>query len=101
MREFSRRALLGSAAAAAAAAASTNAIAGERPPAGRAPKAPYRSMRDYIAALDAYGLVMRIPRVDQDAYEATALMYRMLGICTACAARPRLSSMKSRSTANG
>jgi len=38
---------------------------------------PFDSMRDYIAALDARGLVVRIPRVDQDAYEATALMYRM------------------------
>ena len=33
-------------------------------------------MRDYIAALDEWGLVIRVPRVDQDAYEATALMYR-------------------------
>ncbi len=41
------------------------------------PRAPFVSMRDYIAALDARGLVVRIPRVDQDAYEATALMYRM------------------------
>lgn len=39
-------------------------------------EAPFNSMRDYLAALDAAGLVVRIPRVDQDAYEATALMYR-------------------------
>jgi 4-hydroxy-3-polyprenylbenzoate decarboxylase len=39
-------------------------------------KAPFKSMRDYLAALDAEGLVLRIPKVDQDAYEATALMYR-------------------------
>ncbi len=39
-------------------------------------RAPYKNMRDYMAALDAKGLVLRIPRVDQDNYEATALMYR-------------------------
>ena len=41
------------------------------------PKAPFDSLRDYIAALDARGLVVRIPRVNQDEYEATALMYRI------------------------
>ena len=41
------------------------------------PRAPFGSFRDYVAALDAQGLVLRIPRVDQDAYEATALMYRI------------------------
>jgi 4-hydroxy-3-polyprenylbenzoate decarboxylase len=41
-----------------------------------APRAPFNSLRDYIAALDARGLVVRIPRADQDAYEATALWYR-------------------------
>jgi 4-hydroxy-3-polyprenylbenzoate decarboxylase len=39
-------------------------------------QAPFSSMRDYIAALDKAGLVVRIPKLDQDAYEATALMYR-------------------------
>jgi len=42
-----------------------------------APTAPFDTMRDYIAALESRGLVIRIPRVDQDAYEATALMYRI------------------------
>ena len=42
-----------------------------------APSAPFDSMRDYIAALEARGLVVRIPRVNQDEYEATALMYRV------------------------
>lgn len=49
-------------------------------PSGRKPSvsgAPFDSMRDYIAALEKWGLVMRIPRVDQDAYEAAALMYRI------------------------
>lgn len=41
-----------------------------------APSAPFNSLRDYIAALDAHGLVVRIPRADQDAFEATALWYR-------------------------
>jgi len=42
-----------------------------------APTAPFDSLRDYIAALDAHGLVVRIPRANQDEYEATALMYRI------------------------
>ncbi|MBM4196921.1 MAG: hypothetical protein FJ197_07465 [Gammaproteobacteria bacterium] len=39
--------------------------------------APYDSLRDYIAALEQRGLVLRIPRIDQDAFEAAALMYRL------------------------
>ncbi len=39
---------------------------------------PYESMRDYIYALEAKGRLLRIPEIDQDAYEATALVYRML-----------------------
>lgn len=39
--------------------------------------APFRSLRDYVAALDRHGLLVRIPRIDQDAWEATALMYRL------------------------
>ena len=38
---------------------------------------PFVNMRDYIAALDKAGLVVRIPRIDQDEYEAAALFYRM------------------------
>jgi 4-hydroxy-3-polyprenylbenzoate decarboxylase len=41
------------------------------------PKAPFDSLRDYIAALEAHGLVVRIPRVNQDEYEAAAMMYRV------------------------
>jgi len=40
-------------------------------------EAPFVSMRDYLNAMNDWGLVMRIPRVDQDEYEATALMYRL------------------------
>ena len=41
------------------------------------PTPPFDNMREYIAALDAYGLLVRIPRLDQDAYEIAALMYRL------------------------
>ncbi|MDP6436098.1 MAG: UbiD family decarboxylase [Gammaproteobacteria bacterium] len=41
-----------------------------------APKAPFDSIRDYMAALDAHGLVMRVPEIDQDEYQVTALMFR-------------------------
>jgi 4-hydroxy-3-polyprenylbenzoate decarboxylase len=40
-------------------------------------QAPFDSMRDFIAALDEHGLVVRIPRIDQDAYQVAAMMYRM------------------------
>ena len=43
-------------------------------PAGNAP---FDTMRDFVAALDARGLVVHIPRLDQDRYQVTALMYRM------------------------
>ncbi len=42
------------------------------------PAAPFDTFRDYIAALEAHGLVLRVPRIDQDAYEMTALMYRLI-----------------------
>jgi 4-hydroxy-3-polyprenylbenzoate decarboxylase len=35
-------------------------------------------MREMIEALDARGRLLRIDRVDQDAYEGTALMYRLV-----------------------
>jgi 4-hydroxy-3-polyprenylbenzoate decarboxylase len=41
-----------------------------------APKAPFDSIRDYIAALEAHGLLMRIPEIDQDNYQMTALMFQ-------------------------
>lgn len=41
-------------------------------------KAPFDSLRDYVAALEARGLLKRFGRIDQDAYEGTALMYRMV-----------------------
>ncbi len=50
---------------------------GQREPApSNVPRAPFDSIRDYIAALEAHGLVLRIPRIDQDEYQTTALMFR-------------------------
>ena len=37
---------------------------------------PIESMRDYVAALEAAGRLMRIAEMDQDKYEATAFAYR-------------------------
>jgi len=42
------------------------------------PTAPFDSLRDYIAAMEARGNVLRIAQVDQDTYEGTALMYRLV-----------------------
>ncbi len=44
---------------------------------GKVPGAPFDSLRDWMAAMEANGLVMRVPRIDQDKYHATALFYRM------------------------
>jgi len=43
-----------------------------------APQAPFDSIRDYIAALEAHGLLLRIPRIDQDRYLTTALLFRAI-----------------------
>ena len=42
------------------------------------PTGPFDTCREMIEALDARGRLLRIDRVDQDAYEATALMYRLV-----------------------
>jgi 4-hydroxy-3-polyprenylbenzoate decarboxylase len=81
MSTFTRREILGTAVGAATAVSgysgsSAMANEGESASAVIAPQAPFRSMRDYVAALEAYNLLIRIPRVDQDAFEGTALMYR-------------------------
>ena len=39
---------------------------------------PFDSFRDYVRALEDRGLVMRVPRLDQDQYEMTALTYRLI-----------------------
>jgi 4-hydroxy-3-polyprenylbenzoate decarboxylase len=46
--------------------------------AGQRTVAPFDSLRDYVQALEENGLLMRFGRIDQDAYEGTALMYRMV-----------------------
>jgi len=43
-----------------------------------APQAPFDSVRDYIAALEAHGLLLRVPRIDQDRYQTTALLFRAI-----------------------
>jgi len=55
---------------------SAGASAASPEPGGAAPVPPFDTLRDYVAALDAHGLLLRIPEVDQDAYEATGLVYR-------------------------
>jgi 4-hydroxy-3-polyprenylbenzoate decarboxylase len=76
MTQFTRRELLGSAAGVAALSSSLATQASAAPATESLPEAPYRSMREYVAALEAHNLLIRIPRVDQDAFEGTALMYR-------------------------
>jgi 4-hydroxy-3-polyprenylbenzoate decarboxylase len=56
-------------------AASAAGRAGAMTPA-TAPQPPFDTLRDYVAALDAHGLLLRIPEVDQDAFQATGLVYR-------------------------
>ena len=41
-----------------------------------APKPPFDSLRDWVAALEAHNLVLHVDRIDQDAYEATGLVFR-------------------------
>ena len=45
-------------------------------PTGPVPTAPFDSIRDYMAALDAHGLLMKFPEIDQDQYEATGIVFR-------------------------
>ena len=45
-----------------------------------APKAPFDSVRDYIAALDANGLLIEIDEIDQDAYHMTSLFLSLIHI---------------------
>jgi 4-hydroxy-3-polyprenylbenzoate decarboxylase len=46
--------------------------------AGPSARGPYDSFRDYVRALEDAGLVLRVPRLDQDQYEMTALTYRLI-----------------------
>lgn len=40
--------------------------------------APFDSLRDYLEAMDDWGLLARFRDVDQDAWEATAIMYHLV-----------------------
>ena len=42
-----------------------------------APQAPYDSIRDWVAALEAHGLLIRMGEVDQDAFHLTGLFYNL------------------------
>ena len=43
-----------------------------------APTAPFDTFREYMAATEAHGLVLRFDRLDQDAYEITAIIYALI-----------------------
>ena len=38
---------------------------------------PFDSLRDYVLALDARGMLLRVKEIDQDQFHATGLMYRL------------------------
>lgn len=48
-----------------------------RSPETNTPGPPFNSIRDWVSALDAHGLLLRIPEIDQDAYHATGLFFEM------------------------
>jgi 4-hydroxy-3-polyprenylbenzoate decarboxylase len=75
--KVSRRAFLAGARLALAAPAGA-AAAAAKPDAGNPPLAPFDSLREYIQAVEAHGLLNRFDAIDQDAYEGTALMYRLV-----------------------
>jgi len=50
--------------------------AAENPPA--APQTPFDTLREYVAALEAHGLLLRFDKVDQDAFEGTAIIYALI-----------------------
>ena len=43
-----------------------------------APTAPFDTLREYVAAIEAHGLLLRFDRVDQDAYEASGILYALI-----------------------
>ncbi len=43
-----------------------------------APKPPYDTLREYVAALEAYDLLLRFDRVDNDKFEAAAIVYALM-----------------------
>ena len=43
-----------------------------------APQAPFDTLREYVAALEAHGLLLRFEKVDQDAFEGAAIIYALI-----------------------
>jgi len=43
-----------------------------------APKAPFDTLREYVAALEAHDLLLRIDRVNNDEFEAAAIIYALI-----------------------
>ncbi len=43
-----------------------------------APKPPFDTLREYVAALEAYDLLLRFERVDNDEFEAAAIVYALM-----------------------
>jgi len=80
-KSLSRRGFIKATAAAAvaapAAAAVPGAAAGAKPAAATS-QPPYDSIRDYVAALEERGLVAHFDDVDQDSFDATAIMYTLI-----------------------
>jgi 4-hydroxy-3-polyprenylbenzoate decarboxylase len=76
-----RRKFLAATTGLAALTAGCSSVAGSATAANRnsaaAPTPPYDSIRDWVAAMDANGLLLRIPEIDQDNFEATGLVFRM------------------------
>ena len=77
---LSRRDLvLTSAALAAAPSAMRSAIAsGHKKSSGSGTQPPFDTLRDYVDALDQLGLLAHFDEVNQDKYEATAIMYKLI-----------------------
>ncbi len=46
------------------------------------PQAPFDSLRDWAAALEAHGLLMRFDRIDQDEYQIPALFFKATDMYT-------------------
>jgi len=81
--QVSRRSILGGATGLAAlgltgCASSETAVFSGKPAADKstAPQAPFDSVRDYWAALEAHGLVLEIDEIDQDRYHMTSLFFK-------------------------
>ncbi len=74
---LSRRELIGSASGLVGLALGGPALARPGRRGAASPRPPFDSLRDWVAALENHGLLLRVPRIDQDAYEATALFYRL------------------------